>query len=395
VGAELNVLYLVEGSVQRSGERLGVHVQLIDVSTGYHVWAERYDRELRDVFAVQDDIARSVAQAIRPRLGPATPAAPRRPPPDFAVYDLYLRGRAAWSRRTPEETRRAIEFFQEAMHRDPGFADAYAGLADALITQSSQLYAIPRSQMLPLATGAVERALLLDPTLAEAHASLGNLLTKDLRWDEAEREFRLAIELKPSYATAHHWYALLLLAQRGELQEAHREISRAVELDPLAPAVNGGFSLILSFQRDYARARQQVQRAHELAPEYFGPLFGLSRIEAIEGRRQAALAAARQAEGLAPGIPVVRAQLARALAGNGEAAQARGILAELGRQGEPCVECIVDVQLAVGDLDAAVARVERGGFTPGSFYFPKVDPAYDAFRGDPRFRRILQAARLE
>jgi eukaryotic-like serine/threonine-protein kinase len=394
-GAELNVRYLVEGSIQRSGERLRLHAQLIDVSTGHHVWAERYDRELRDVFAVQDDIAGSVAQAIRPRVAPTTPAAPRRPPPDFAVYDLYLRGRAAWSRRTPEETGRAIELFQEAMHRDPGFADAYAGLADALITQSSQLNAIPRSRMMPLATGAAERALLLDPSLAEAHASLGNLRTKDLRWDEAEREFRLAIELKPSYATAHHWYAILILAQRGELQEAQREISRAAELDPLSPALHGSFSRILSFQRDYARARQRVKRAHELAPKYFGPLFGLSRLEAIEGRRRAELAAARQAEGVAPGIPVVRAQLARALVANGEAAQARAILSELERQGEPCVECIVDIQLALGDLDAAVARVERGGYTPGSFYFPKVDQAYDAYRGDARFRRILQAARLE
>jgi eukaryotic-like serine/threonine-protein kinase len=395
VGADLNVRYVVEGSVQRSGERLRLHVQLIDVSTGYHVWAEHYDRELRDVFAVQDDIARSVAQAIRPRLAPATPAAPRRPPPDFAVYDLYLQGRAAWSRRTPEETRRAIELFQEAIRRDGGFADAYAGLADALIIQSAQLHATPRSQALPRAKGAAERALLLDPTLAEAHASLGNLLTKELRWDEAEREFRLAIELKPSYATAHHWYALLLLSQRGQLEEAQREISRAAELDPLAPAVIGSFARILYLQRDYARARLRVERAHELSPRMYEPLLLLSRIDAIEGRRQDALASVRRADGLAPNNPTVRAALARALAESGDAPQARAILAELERQGEPCVECIVEVQLAVGDLDAAVARVERGGFTPAPSYSLKVDPRYDAHRGDPRFRRILQAARLE
>jgi Tfp pilus assembly protein PilF len=347
------------------------------------------------VFTVQDDIARAVAQAIRPGLASATPTAPPRPPPDFAVYDLYLRGRAAWSRRAPEETRRAIELFQEAMRRDPGFAAAYAGLADALITQSVQLNAAPRSQALPRAKGAAERALLLDPTLAEAHASLGNLLTKELRWDEAEREFRLAIELKPSYATAHHWYGLLLLAQRGELKEAQREISRAAELDPLAPAPIGSLAHILYLQRDYAQARQRAERAHELAPGYYGPLRGLSLIDAIEGHQQDALAAARRAVGLAPSSPVARAQLARALAKSGETAQARAILADLERQGEPCVECIVDVQLAVRDLDAAVARVERGGYSPGPFYFPKVDPAYDAYRGDSRFRRILHAARLE
>jgi len=371
VGAELGVRYVVEGSVQRSGERLRLHAQLIDVSTGYHLWAERYERELRDVFAVQDDIARSVAQAIRPRLAPAAPAAARRPPPDFEAYDLYLRGRAAWSRRTAEEIRRAIELFQEAIRRDPGFAEPYAGLADALIIQSAQLYATPRSEMLPRAKGAAERALLLDPTLAEAHTSLGNLLTKELRWEEAEREFRRAIELKPSYATAHHWYALLLLAQRGELEEAQREISRAAELDPLAPALNGAFARILYLQRDYARARLRAERAIELAPQYFGPLHVLGRIDAIEGRRQEALAGARRAAGLVPGNPMARANLARALAESGEVPQARAILAELERQAEPCVECIVDVQLAVGDLEAAVVRVERGGFTPGPFYSPR------------------------
>jgi serine/threonine protein kinase/Tfp pilus assembly protein PilF len=395
VGADLNVRYVVEGSVQRSGERLRLHVQLIDVSTGYHVWAERYDRELRDVFAVQDDIARSLAHAIRPRLAPSTLAAPPRPPPDFEVYDLYLRGRAAWSRRTPEQNSRAIELYQEAIRRNPGFADAYAGLADALIIQSAQLYAIPRSQALPRAKGAAERALLLDPTLAEAHASLGNLLTKENRWDEAEREFRLAIELKPSYATAHHWYALLVLAQRGHLEEAHREISRAAELDPLAPAVIGSFARILYFQRDYARARLRMERAHELSPKMYEPLLLRSRIDAVEGRRQDALAAARHADGLAPSNPTVRAALARALAESGDVPQAQAILVELERLGEPCVECIVEVQLAVGDLDAAVARVERGGFTPAPSYALNVDPRYDAHRGDPRFRRILQTAHLE
>lgn len=249
--------------------------------------------------------------------------------------------------------------------------------------------------MLPRAKAAAERALLLDPTLAEAHASLGNLLTKELRWDEAEREFRRAIELEPSYATVHHWYAGLLLAQCGDLEEAHREIARAAELDPLAPAVNGSFAMLLCSQRDHAQARLRVERAHELAPSSFGPLRMLSRIDALEGRHQDALAAARRAAGLAPGSPIARAQLARAHAESGDAPRARALLAELEGQGEPCVECIVDVQLAIGELDAVVARVERGGFTPGAFYYPKVDPAYDAYRGDPRFRRILQAARLE
>jgi serine/threonine-protein kinase len=395
VGAELNVRYLVQGSVQRSGERLRVDARLIDVSTGDLLWTERYDREPRDVFAIQHDVASSVAHAIRPHLAPAAAEAPPRPPPDFEVYDLYLRARAAWNRRTAEDLQRAIELFQEAIRRDPGFAEAYAGLADALITGAVQFEIISRSEMLSRAKAAAERALRLDPTSAEAHTSLGNLLTKELQWDEAEREFRRAIELKPSYATAHHWYAGLLLAPRGRLDEALHEISRAAELDPLVPALNGGVAQILSFRGDYAQARLRAERARELAPRYFGPLFLLSRIHALDGRRSEALAAARRAAELAPSSPVARAQLARAHAESGEAPLARTILAELERQGEPCIECIVDVQLALGDLDAAAARVERGGFTSSPFYFLRVDPAYAAYRGDPRFRRILQAARLE
>jgi tetratricopeptide (TPR) repeat protein len=179
------------------------------------------------------------------------------------------------------------------------------------------------------------------------------------------------------------------------LDEALHEISRAAELDPLVPALNGSFATILSFQGDYARAPLRLERARELAPKYFGPVVLLSRVYGLEGRHAEALATARRAVELAPGSPVASAQLARAHAENGEAPRARALLAELERQAEPCVQCIVDVQLALGDIDAAVARVERSGYTAGPFYFLKVDPAYAAYRGDPRFRRILQAARLE
>ena len=396
VGAELDVRYLVDGSVQRKGDRLQVQAQLIDVATGDHRWAESYERALADVFAIQEDIARSVAGAIRAKTGLAAHAGPRRPPPDFEVYDLYLRGRAAWSRRTPAETARAIELYQEAIRRDPDFAEAYAGLADAWIIESFARRATPHWVAVPRVKAAAERALSIDPTLAEAHATLGFLLTKEVKWEEADREFRRAIELKPSYATAHHWYALHVLAQRGDLEQAERVMSRAAELDPLAPAVNGAFAHILYLRGNYAQAQLRAERARELAPNLPGPVLILSRIAAGEGRRQDALALARRAAGLlAPPGPLARAMVARELVAAGEAPAARAILADLEGEPDPCVPCIVDVHLALGNLDAAVARVERGGYMPGPNYFLKVDVVYDAYRGDPRFRRILQMLRLE
>jgi serine/threonine-protein kinase len=391
-GAELSVRYLVQGSVQRSGERLRLNAQLVDVSTGYQLWAERYDRELRDVFAVQDEIARSVVQAIEPRLAPK--AAPNsRKPPDFQAYDLYLRGRSAWSRRTPESMAEAITLFEQAITRAPAFAEAYAGLADTFLIAGRLRY-VRYSEAIPRAQGAAERALALDPELGEAHASLGSLHIDRLEWADAEREYRRAIELKPSHATAHQWYALLLY-NLGRLDEGVREATRGTELDPLSVTVQATLAIGLYLKRDFDLAYARVQRASELSPGFPGPFRIMSQIEDARGRLPEALELARRAVEKQAG-PVPRATLARMHARLGQAAQARAILAELEREPEPCVACVVDIQLALGDLTAALARVERGGWTTASgYYFPKADPAYDRFRSDPRFGRLLKAIRLQ
>ncbi len=394
VGAELNVRYLVQGSVQRSGERLRLHAQLVDVSTGYQLWAERYDRELQDVFAVQDDIARSVVRAIEPRLAPSAPAASRRPPPDFQAYDAYLRGRAAWSRRTPEGIAEAVALFEQAIAREPGFAEAYAGLSDAFLMQGRLRYA-RYSEALSRASGAAERALALDPDLADAHTSRGALHMERLEWEDCEREYRRAIELKPSYATAHHWYALLLY-QLGRLDEGVREATRAVELDPHAVAIQATLGIGLYLRGDLEQALARNQRANELSPDSPGPLRHFSQIEAARGRLPEAFEFARRAVEKGGSMPMPRAQLARMHARLGQRVQARAILGELEREPEPCVACVVDVHLALGDLDSALAWVERGGWTSASgSYFPKADPAYDGFRRDPRFAELLRRIKLQ
>ena len=390
MGAELDVRYLVQGSVQRSGERLRLHERLVDVSTGYQLWAERYDRGLRDVFAVQDDIARSVVEAIEPRLAPRAPAAPRRPAPDFQAYDAYLRGRAAWSLRTREGLARAVELFELAIAREPGFPEAYAGLADAFLMQGRLRY-VRYSEALPRASAAADRALQLDPDLAEAHTTRGALCVERLEWEDCERAYRRAIDLKPSCATAHHWYALLLY-QLGRLDEGVREAIRAAELEPLAVSVHGTVAIGLYLRGDLDLAFARAQRASGLSPDFPGPIRLMSQVEAARGRLPEALEFARQAAEKRSGSGVVpRANLARMHARLGQMAQARAILSELEREPEPCVACVVDVHLALRDLDSALAWVERGGWTTaGGAYFPKVDPVYDGFRQDPRSAELLR-----
>jgi serine/threonine-protein kinase len=391
---ELNVRYLVQGSLQRSGERLRLHARLVDAATGHELWAERYDRELTDVFAVQDNIARSVVQAIGPRLVPRASTATRRPPPDFQAYDAYLRGRAAWNRRTQESIAQAVALFERAIALEPGYAEAYAGLSDAFLTQGRFRY-VRYSEALPRASGAAERALALDPDLAEGHASRGALHLERLEWENAEQEYRRAIELQPSYATAHHWYALLLYQLR-RLDEGVREATRAAELDPLAVSTHGTVALGLYLRGELDLAFVRGQRAAGLSPDYPGPLRQLSLIAAARGRLPEAFEFARRAAEKGVSSPVPRANLARVHAQLGQRAQARAILGELEREPEPCVGCVVDVHLALGDLDGALAWVERGGWTTaGGSYFPKVDPAYDGFRKDPRFAKLLRLLRLQ
>jgi serine/threonine protein kinase/tetratricopeptide (TPR) repeat protein len=392
-GAELNVRYFVQGTLQRSGERLRLHAHLVDASTGQQLWAERYDRDLGNVFAVQDDIARSVVRAIEPRLVPRAQAAARRTPPAFQAYDAYLRGRAAWSRRTPQGIAQAVALFEQAIEREPGFAEAYAGLSDAFLAQGRFRYE-RYAEALPRASAAADRALALDPDLAAAHASRGALHLERLEWADAERRYRRAIELEPGYATAHHWYALLLY-QLGRLDEGLLEATRATELDPLSVSTQGALGIGLYLRREFDLAAARCQRAAGLSPDYPGPVRQLSLIEAARGRLPAALELARRAARMG-NMPVPRANLARMHARLGQSAEARAILSGLEQEAEPCVACVVDVHLALGYLDRALGWVARGGWTPAAgAYYPKTDPAYDAFRQDPRFLELLRLIGLE
>ena len=396
VGEKLAVGTVLEGSVRKAGQRLRVTVQLVDARTGYQLWSETYDREPADVFAVQEEIALAVAEALDLRLPRGLEIFRLRDrPPDLEAYELYLRGRHAWRRRTKEGLELAVDFFQQAIARDPNFAEAHAGLADAYIQLAGHRYR-SRGEALPRAREAVERALALEPELVEALATRAYLhACLDHAPDSALADFRRAIALNPSYPSAYHWYAITLVSL-GRLDEALREFRRAAELDPLAPTLHGAYATALWFSGDLDRAQEMARRANELAPNLFGPLRILSNIYAAQGRGAEALQAAERALALAPENPIAQAGLARAHARFGERRKALEILTGLEANPDPCVPCIAEVYVALKDYDGALRWLDaRIWDSLGGFSFPKVDPLYDPLRGDPRFARFLEDAGLK
>jgi adenylate cyclase len=233
IGAQLGVRNVVEGSVRRSGERLRVTAQLISVADGYHVWSETYERDVADVFAIQEDVATRVAEALSVRIGGRSLA--KTPPRDPRAYELYLTGRQLFAMRTEPSLRRAIEHFEHSLALSPSYAPALSGLADALTLLTT--YGFETSpEIIERAREAAQAAIRADSSLGEAHASLGRQQyaggTWD--WDEADRQLKRALELSPSYALAHMWRADTLMA-RGRAPEASAELRRALELDPFSP----------------------------------------------------------------------------------------------------------------------------------------------------------------
>ena len=265
IGEELGVATVLEGSVRRVGDRVRVVAQLIDVRSDEHLWAETYDRDLKDIFAIQTDVASRIAAALGTQLRPTSLAGAQRPTPDIEAYELYLRGRYLWNRRRASTIRQAIDYFERATARDSAFALAWAGIADAYV--ALPFYgSVTVADAYPHAQRAAERALTLDPSLGEAHASLGWVLWYDWKWTDAEDQFKQAIALRPGYATAHHWYAEFL-SSAGREDESLAEIRRALVLDPLSLILNQYLCGAFHFARRYDEALEQCRRTLELDPD--------------------------------------------------------------------------------------------------------------------------------
>jgi adenylate cyclase len=263
IGRELEVGSVLEGTFKKSGNRIRVTAQLIDVAGDRHLWAQNYDRNVDDVFEVQSDVAKEVAEALRVKiLSPEMERIDRKPTESTAAYTQYLKGRYLWNRRGLDDMRKAAECFDQAVRQDPGFALGYVGRADCCLVIRSN-WGIDRDENLEKARVMVARALELDPKLAEAHATRALMLLQEYNTRGAEEEFSRAIELKPNYAMAHMWYHLLLTAHL-RWDEALAEIEKTLELDPLSPIAYTNLAAFYQHRRDYPRALEFFRRAVEL-----------------------------------------------------------------------------------------------------------------------------------
>lgn len=361
IGQELGVGSVLEGSVRKAGDQLRITVQLIDVESQGHRWSHDYDRELREVFRIQSDIARHVADALEVTLlGREERRLDRAPTENLEAYDLYLLGRHHLNKRTDVGLRRSIDHFQQAAKLDPGFAAALAGLADAYVLAGIGYAAIPDA--LDHANDAALRAVELDGELPEAHTSLGYVrLNRDWDWRAAESEFERAIELNPSSAQAYQWYAHVALYRR-DYDEARRRVERAVELDPLSVVLQNESGWPAHHAGDHEEALLRFRRAHSMDPSYALAHYNIGNALESSGRLEEAVQPYRRAVELSDGMPFTVSFLAAALARTGAPDEGRSLLRELLQQetdGAAISLWLAYAYEAFGDKSEALDHLER------------------------------------
>src|SRR6266481_248172 len=259
IATQLGVANVLEGSVQRTADRVHVNVQLIKAASDTHLWAEAYDRKLTDIFAVESDIAKTIADTLQAKLtGSEQNAIAAQPTENTEAHQLYLRGRYLWNRRTGENLQKALAYFEQAAEKDPAYALAYAGMADTCTLIPVYAAGTPQDY-LPRARAAAQKAVELDDMLAEAHTSLGYVLFYYFESAQSTKEFERAIELNPNYATAHQWYARTVLLMAGQFDRAIAEVKRAVELDPVSPIIHAELGTVYMVARRYAEAIEELR----------------------------------------------------------------------------------------------------------------------------------------
>jgi len=397
VGRRLDVGCVVNGSVRRAGNRVRVQAELVSTGDGFQLWSERYDRDLSDVFAVQEDIAGHIVSELRVRLGRDTvPRAASPPTPDAEAYEMYLRGRHALAKRTTTASFDAVKLLEEAVARDPGFARAWAGLADACLTAPVYAGAAP-GEAWPRAREAIERALAIDPTLVEALTSLAyGTMLYEWNWASAEASFRRAMELNPSYAPAHHWYADFLVG-RGRLEEALREMARAHELDPLSPIVRAETAWVLALLRRGDEAIAVIDALVREDPEFAHAYVVRGLVLQSVGDHRSAIAAHRTAMEKGGFYSFSYSALICAHAAVGERDEALRLLAgleERARKEHVPAFAFALAYTGLGEIERAFEWVERGVEARDEMMAENfLDPLFDPLRGDARYERAL--ARLD
>lgn len=389
IASELKVDAAIEGTVTRSDDRVRLNVQLIDATKDHHLWAESYERDLRDVLSLQNELAHAIAVQVRHELAPGAEGRRRQVHPE--AYENYLKGRFRWNERTEAGLRGGIKHFHKAIELDPAYAQAYAGLADSYIMMANWGFMAP-AEAYQNAEAAARKALQLDNQLAEARASLA-YATFLYRWDwaEAEKLFRSAIELNPSYATAHHFYSVYLMAE-GRHAEAQSEIRRAQELDPLSLIINSVVGWIYYEGRRYDQAIEQCQTTVQMDPSYAPALLDLGTIYLKTGEYQKAIAQFERARTLVGDKGVVLSYLAQAHALSGDKVAAKKILRSLESVSGPIFVSPWDfalIHLALGNREKSLSFLEQAvDQHVGWVVRLGVDPALDGLRAEARFTKL-------
>ena len=393
IAAQLGVANVLEGSVQRTADRVHVNVQLIKAASDTHLWAEAYDRKLTDIFAVESEIAKTIADTLQAKLtGSERNAIAAQPTQNTEAHQLYLRGRYLWNRRTGENLKKALAYFEQAAEKDPHYALAYAGVADSCVLIPIYSAGTPQ-EYLPRALAAAQTAVELDDTLAEAHTSLAYVFFYEFENAQSVKEFERAISLNPNYAMAHLWYGLGPLSAMGEFDRAIAEEKRALELDPVSPIINADLGTVYTLARRYDEAIAQLRDTVEMNPQFYGGHRCLGWALELKGATDEAIAEYHKAFELGDD-PMLLAMLAHAEASIGKQNQARQILGQLTEEAKaryvPAYAFAV-IYLALGEKDHALDWLEQAARDHDGFYINliKVEPFLDPLRGDPRFETLV------
>jgi len=400
IGRKLGVETLLEGSVRKAGDRLRIAVHLTNAEDGYDLWSQKYDREMEDIFAIQDEIQLAiVAQLKVTLLGDDMAALAKRHTVDPEAISMYWKGRFFWNKRTEEGYHKGLEYFQHAIDQDPSYALAYVGVADCydLLGWYDHLAA---EQAFPKARSAARKAMELDEGLAEAHATNGWICANyDWSWECAESGYRRALELNPGYATAHQWYAEYL-SYRGRHKEAIAHAERAVELDPLSIIINSDLGQVLYYAREYQRAETQLRKALEMDADFAVAHFFLAFVHLQKQQYGEAVKAATRALDLSGSRdPHHVAQLGIVHAFSGQVEKARATLDtldKLARDRYVSPFCVALVHAGLGQLDEAFAWLNKA-FDAHDHWLEtlKIHPALDGLRADPRYADLLKKMRLD
>jgi TolB-like protein/class 3 adenylate cyclase/Tfp pilus assembly protein PilF len=395
IADQLGVAHVLEGSVQKANDQVRVNVQLINALTDAHLWADTYDRKLIDIFSVESDIAKTIADTLQAKLtGSEKSSIAKVPTANPEAYELYLKGRFFWNKRTGADLLKSIEYFKQAVEKDQKYALAYAGLADAYLLLPPYGAASP-SESFPQAEAAARKALELDDTLAEAHTSLGQfLLFYDLDFAGSTREFERALALDPNYATAHHWYGVGPPLALSQFDRAIAEGKRAVELDPLSLINNADLGWLYFNARRYNEAEAQARKTLEMDSRFYLAHYYLGEVLQLKGQLTEAIAEYKKAAEL-DDDPFVLGLLAQAYAKLGqrdEALKMLGQLQQLATRRYVTSYSFALVHIALGEKDKAINWLERAyrDRAGPDIALIKVDPFLDDLRGDPRFESLVQ-----